>query len=208
VYKPKIRKEEVEKMDVDTERTTSQDIIQIGTMDVPVEKDSKRPVVLNDQVGTSAKKGSVAIDDHEANGRGSNSRYFLPRWCPPGLTHTQRRKLQRLRLQEKKEKGLKEQRDKIFNSYRPMVPQGKERRAKTTPQEEAVKPLEEAVEPSEAVKPIDQAVRPGSPETPLNFSSSVPMARDDKLSSVPAPEDDEQLIDYSSFPERMDLENN
>jgi hypothetical protein len=68
VYKPKIIKGEVEKMDVDTERTTSQDIIQIGTMDVPVEKDSKRPVVLNDQIGTSTQKGFVAINDHEANG--------------------------------------------------------------------------------------------------------------------------------------------
>jgi hypothetical protein len=42
------------------------------------------------------------------------------------LTHTQRRKLQRLRLREKKEKELEEHRDKIFNSYGPMVPQGKE----------------------------------------------------------------------------------
>jgi hypothetical protein len=37
-------------------------------MDVPVEKDSKRPVVLNDQIGTSTQKGFVAINDHEANG--------------------------------------------------------------------------------------------------------------------------------------------
>jgi hypothetical protein len=43
---------------------------------------------------------------------------------------------------------------------------------------------------------------------PINFSSSVPMACDDKLSSVPAPEDDEQLIHYYSSPERMDLEDN
>jgi hypothetical protein len=133
VYKPKIREEKVEEMDVDPERTTSQDIIQIGTMVVPIEKDSKRPVVLNNQVGTSAQKGSVATSDHEASGSGSNSKYILLRWCPPGLTHTQRRKLQRLRLREKKEKELEEQRDKIFNSYRPMVPQGKEWRAKTTP---------------------------------------------------------------------------
>jgi hypothetical protein len=34
------------------------------------------------------------------------------------------------------------------------------------------------------------------------------MACYDKLSWVPAPEDDEQLIDYSSPPERMDLEDN
>jgi hypothetical protein len=194
-------------MDLDPERTTSQDIIQIGTMAVPVEKDSKRPIVLNNQVGTSAQKGSVATSDHEASGSGSNSKYFLPRWCPPGLTHSQRRKLQRLRLREKKEKELEEQRDKIFNSYRPMVPQGKEWRAKTTPQAEAVKPPEETVKPLEAVKPADQAVRLGSPEMSPGFTSSVLMACDDKL-SVPAPEDDEQLIDYSSSPERMDLEDN
>jgi hypothetical protein len=124
------------------------------------------------------------------------------------LTHTQRRKLQNLRLREKKEKELEEQRDKIFNSYRPMVPQGKEWRAKITPQAEAVKQPVETVEPPVAVKPVDQAVRPGSPKTPLSFSSSVPIVCDDKLLSVPTLENDEQLIDYSSSPERMDLENN
>jgi hypothetical protein len=74
-------------------------------------------------------------------------------------------------LWEKKEKELEEQRDKFFNSYRPMVPQGKEWRDETTPQAEAVKPTEETVKPPEAVKPADQAVRPGSPETPLSFAS-------------------------------------
>jgi hypothetical protein len=63
-------------------------------------------------------------------------------------------------LWEKKEKELEEQRDKIFNSYRPMVPQGKEWGAKTTPKSEAVKPPEETVKPPEAVKLADQAVRP------------------------------------------------
>jgi hypothetical protein len=76
------------------------------------------------------------------------------------------------------------------------------------PQAEVVKLPEDAVEPPEAVKPVDQAVRPGSPETPLSFASSVPMACDDKLLSVPTLEDDDQLIDYSSSPERMDLEDN
>jgi hypothetical protein len=111
-------------------------------------------------------------------------------------------------LREKKEKELEEQRDKIFNSYRPMVPQWKEWRAKTTPQAKAVKPLEDVVEPPEVIKPVDQAVISGSPEMPLSFASSVPMACDDKLLSVPTLEDDEQLIDYSSSSERMDLEDN
>jgi hypothetical protein len=50
VYKPKIIEDKVEEMDVDPERTTNQDIILVGMMDVPVEKDSKRPIVLNNQV--------------------------------------------------------------------------------------------------------------------------------------------------------------
>jgi hypothetical protein len=38
---PKIKEEEVQKMDINPERTTSLDIIQIGTMDVPIEKSGK-----------------------------------------------------------------------------------------------------------------------------------------------------------------------
>jgi hypothetical protein len=106
VYKPKIREEEVQKMDINPERTTGLDIIQIGTMDVPIEKSGKGPIVLNNQVMTPIQKVSVSTNDHEASGSKSHPEYFLPRWCPPGLTHTQRRKLQRLRLREKREKEL------------------------------------------------------------------------------------------------------
>jgi hypothetical protein len=126
VYKPKIREEEVQEMDIDPERTTSLDIIQIGTMNVPIEGSGKRPVVPNNQVLTPTQKGYVAANDHEASGSKSPPECFLPRWCPPGLTHTQRRKIQRLRLREKMEKELEKKRDKDFNSYRPMVPQEKE----------------------------------------------------------------------------------
>jgi hypothetical protein len=83
VYKPKQR-EEVQKMEVDPERTTSQDIIQIGSMDVSIGEDGKRPIVPNNKFVTSTPE--VAANDHEASGSSSNSKYFLPRWCPPGLT--------------------------------------------------------------------------------------------------------------------------
>jgi hypothetical protein len=146
VYKPKIREEEVQETDIDPERTTGLDIIQIGTMNIPVEGSGKRPVVSNDQVVTPTQKGSV-VNDHEASGSKSRPECFLPRWCPPGLTHTQRRKLQRLRLCEKREKELEKKRDEDFNNYRPMVPQGKEWRVKAATQTGAVKPLEGAVQP-------------------------------------------------------------
>jgi hypothetical protein len=155
VYKPKIREEEFQDMDIDPERTTGLDIIQIGTMNVPVEGSGKRPVVPNDQVVTPTQKGSVA-NNHEASGSKSRPECFWPRWCPPGLTHTQRRKLQRLRLHEKREKELEKKRDEDFNSYSPTVPQGKEWRVKAATQTGAVKP------PEGAVRPGDHAVRPGT----------------------------------------------
>jgi hypothetical protein len=83
-------------MEVDPERTTSQDIIQIGSMDVSIGEDGKRPIVLNNKVMTSTPK--VPANNHEASGSSSNSKYFLPRSCPPGLNRTQRRKLQHLRF--------------------------------------------------------------------------------------------------------------
>jgi superfamily II helicase len=61
------------------------------------------------------------------------------------LTQTQRRKLQRLWFQENKEKEWERQNDKMFNLYRPMVPQGKVWRIKTSNQVEPVKRVEEAV---------------------------------------------------------------
>jgi hypothetical protein len=120
-------------------------------MNVPIEGTCKRPVVPNNPVVTPTQKGFVA-NDHEASGSKSRPKCFLPRWCPPGLTHTQKRKLQRLRLHEKREKELEKERDEDFNSYRPMVSQGKEWRVKTALQTEAVKPLEGAV-------PLPRAVR-------------------------------------------------
>jgi hypothetical protein len=57
----------------------------------------------------------VAANDHDASGSGSNSMYFLPRWSPPGLTRTQRRKLQHLRYSQKREKDIEKQSDEGFN---------------------------------------------------------------------------------------------
>jgi hypothetical protein len=146
VYRPKIKEEEVQEMEIDPERTTGLDIIQIGTMNVPIEESGKRPIVPSNQVVTPTQKGYVA-NDHEASGSKSCPECFLPRWCVPVLTHTQRRKLRRLRLHEKREKELEKKRDEDFNSYRPMVPQGKEWRVKAATQPGAVTPPEGAVQP-------------------------------------------------------------
>jgi hypothetical protein len=122
VYKLDIRKEEAQRMDIDPGRTTSQDIIPIGTIDILVEKDGKRPVVLNDPVDTSTYKGCFSSNDHEASGSGSKSRYILSRSCPPGLAQIQRMKLQRFRFWEKKENELKKQWNEMFNLYMSIIP--------------------------------------------------------------------------------------
>jgi hypothetical protein len=69
-------------------------------------------------------------------------------------------------------------------------------------------PVEESVRPVTPVRPVDVDGQTDDPETPLDFSSSVPMVCDDKSASDPAPEDDEELVDYSSSPERMNLDVN
>jgi hypothetical protein len=65
-------------MDINPEMTTILDIIQIGTMNIPVEGSGKRPIVPNNQVVTLTQKGSVANDD-EASGSKSRLECFLPR---------------------------------------------------------------------------------------------------------------------------------
>jgi hypothetical protein len=91
-------------------------------MNVPIKDNGKRLIVSNNKVVTLISGTSTAVNNHEASGSGFNSKYFFPRWCPPGLNCTQRRKLQRLRFQEKKEKEIEKQRDEACNQYRPMVP--------------------------------------------------------------------------------------
>ena len=44
-----------------------------------------------------------------------------PRWCPTGLTHTQKRRVQRLRALEIKKEIAEEKQDEQFNRDKPMV---------------------------------------------------------------------------------------
>jgi hypothetical protein len=53
-------------------------------------------VTINDQVDNK-------ILDHGGSNKSLASKYMQLRWCPPGLSHTQKRSLQRLQNQESKE---------------------------------------------------------------------------------------------------------
>ena len=74
-------------------------------------------------------------DDYEASsGAITTLKYFQPRWCPSGLTRTQKRKLQRLRCQEKKGQKAEKLKAGQFNKCRPIIPQSKVWRVKSAGQ--------------------------------------------------------------------------
>jgi hypothetical protein len=68
--------------------------------------------------------------------------------------------------------------------------------------------VEGSVRPVTPVRPVDVDGQTDDPKTPPGFSSSVPMICDDKSALDPTPEDDEELVDYNSSPEHMNLDIN
>jgi len=132
-YRVKKREEDVQPMQVDSGKTTTDDVVKIGDVNVVVKDIGKKPMVFGKSAQNDSQK-RVLANDHEASSSGSANKYHQPRWCPPGLSHSQKRRLQRLRRQEQKEQEAEKLRGEHFNKYRPMVPQGKEWRAKPTVQ--------------------------------------------------------------------------
>jgi hypothetical protein len=97
-------------MPVATQRTTKKDIIKIGTADVVIQGDNKGPMIFGESANTT-KKDTTTI-------KTADPKYSRPRWCPAGLTRSQKRKLQRLRVKESQEKEV----EKIFNDTHPLYP--------------------------------------------------------------------------------------
>jgi hypothetical protein len=58
---------------------------------VKLGKEFNEPIVIDDQVDTVM--DDVAADRREEKAdKVVDSKYLQPRWCPPGLTHTQKQK--------------------------------------------------------------------------------------------------------------------
>jgi hypothetical protein len=93
------------------ERTTKKDIIKIGTADVVIQKESEGPMIFGESANTTKKEDTATI-------KTADPKYSMPRWCPAGLTRSQKRKLQRLRAKESQEKEA----EKIFNDTHPQYP--------------------------------------------------------------------------------------
>ena len=100
-------------MQVDSKKVPAAKIVQIEDGKVKAQDAQEGSVIVEKPVNVSQKV--VLANDHEA--RNSNlkgqdkEKYFQPRRCPPGLTHTQKRRLQHLRRQEQKEKEVEKLRN-------------------------------------------------------------------------------------------------
>ena len=153
------------------------------------------------------------VNDHEASSTSSTSKYFQLRWCPPGLTRTQRRKLQRLRAQVKKEQEFKRLRDKQFNHNKPMVPQGKVWRVKAVDQPARSVELPHATgltgtsdrfdRPEQPVRPVEV-----SAEQKAELAMPVSAPCDGKTSLAFSVQGDEELVDYEATPKTQNMELN
>jgi hypothetical protein len=121
----KEKKQEVQPTS-DPEKPKANDVVQIGDIKVVVQDKGKGPMVFG-KSATPPVEEPVMANDHEAWSSKTKvaDKYHQPRWCPEGLTHTQKRKLQHLRNKEKREQEAEKMMDEHFNKYRPMVPQGK-----------------------------------------------------------------------------------
>jgi hypothetical protein len=75
------------------ERTTTDDVIRISTSQVKLGGEFNRPIVIDDQVDTVMEDAAPDCEEEKAN-KVVDSKYLQPRWCPPGLTRTQKLKLQ------------------------------------------------------------------------------------------------------------------
>ena len=123
-------------MQVDSEKAPAAKVVQVEDGKGKAQNAQEGLVIVEKPVNVSQKL--VLANDHEASSSNlknqDKEKYFQPRWCPPGLTHTQKRRLQCLRRQEQKEKEAEKLRDEIFDECRPRFPQGKMWRVKTVDQ--------------------------------------------------------------------------
>jgi hypothetical protein len=74
-------------------------------------------MIFGESANTNNKEDMSAI-------KKADPKYSMPRWCPSGLTRSQKRKLQRLRAKENQEKEA----EKIFNDTHPYTRRHKRNR--------------------------------------------------------------------------------
>ena len=89
-------KKEEQKPIADPEKPKA-DVIQIGEIKVPIKDTGKKSMDIEESADVPSQKPLIANDHKAGSSKSTADKYHQPRWCPSGLTNTQKRKLQRLR---------------------------------------------------------------------------------------------------------------
>ena len=77
-------------MQVDSGKATAVDVVKVSDVNVVIKDVGKKPTVFGKSPKTDSQK-PVLANDHEASSGGSANKYHQPKWCPPGLSHSQKR---------------------------------------------------------------------------------------------------------------------
>jgi hypothetical protein len=195
-------------MPVATEKTTKKDIIKVGTADVVMQEDNKGPMISGESANTTKKEDTTTI-------KTTDPKYSMPRWCPAGLTRSQKRKLQCLRAKESQKKEA----EKIFNDTHPQYPPPQKKwRPKTVEEKQTATKIENkttlvqhpaGMADSLANKAGQSA--PGADHPPLESGPSAPHQEASNDMPTSMEEDDllgEDLVDYEASPERPGMDVN
>jgi hypothetical protein len=191
-----------------TQRTTKKDIIKIGTADVVIQEDNKGPMIFGESANTTKKEDMATI-------KIADPKYYMPRWCPAGLTRSQKRKLHRLRAKESQEKEA----EKIFNDTHPQYPPPQKKwRPKAVEEKQTATKIENKTtlvqHPTGTTDSLASKARQSTPGTDRPPSESGPSAPHQKAyNDMPTSmeEDDllgEDLVDYEASPERPGMDVN
>jgi hypothetical protein len=191
-----------------TKRTTKKDIIKIGTADVIIQENNEGLMIFGESTNTTKKEDTIAI-------KTIDPKYSMPRWCPSGLTRSQKQKLQRLRAKESQEKEM----EKIFNdTHTQYLPPQKKWRPKAVEEKQTATKIENKTilvqhpasmvdSPAKKTGPFAQGADRPTPKS--GPSAPHQDASDDVL--TPMEEDDllgEDLVDYEASPERPGMDVN
>jgi hypothetical protein len=185
-------------------RMTKGDFIKIGTTDVIIQEDDKGSMIFDESASTN-KKENTSVN------KTINPKYSMPRWCPSGLTRSQKRKLQSLRAKEIKEKEA----EKIFNDTHPQYPPPQKRwRPKAVEKNQTATKIENKTTTMQLYAGMVDSPTIKARSSALDADHPTPKAEPSALhqdisNNVPTPieEDDlrgEYLVDYGATPEHSE----
>jgi hypothetical protein len=145
-------------------RDRPQSVITIGSMEAPV-INHDRPIIIEETPATKQDDVPKKVD----------SKYLQPKWCPPGLNKTQRRKLQRARHRQQEREKLAKIEGEVVNTEQVKNPLEDRRAAAAAaiPAKPAPGPAKPAHLAVEMAEPALEAAKPASSYCCCSGSSRI-----------------------------------